>query len=149
MEVVSTCTEEGGGGRLDVPTTMLAKGIHWTKVVQISCALSFETKASPCMFLACSGFVVREVTSPLHLPCDLWDWSPVLPLSHFIHAETKSKSCRKICRRTQSVLVAQLCQTLQDPIDCSPSGLCPWNSPARILEWVAIPFSRGSSQRRE
>ena len=21
--------------------------------------------------------------------------------------------------------------------------LCPWNSPARILEWVAIPFSRG------
>ena len=25
------------------------------------------------------------------------------------------------------------------------SLLCPWNSQARILEWVAIPFSRGSS----
>ena len=24
--------------------------------------------------------------------------------------------------------------------------LCLWNSPARILEWVAIPFSKGSSQ---
>ena len=28
-----------------------------------------------------------------------------------------------------------------------PLGLySPWNSPARILEWVAFPFSRGSSQ---
>ena len=26
--------------------------------------------------------------------------------------------------------------------------LCPWDSPAIILEWVAIPFSRGSSQPR-
>ena len=26
--------------------------------------------------------------------------------------------------------------------------LCPWNSQARILEWVAIPFSRRSSQPR-
>ena len=26
---------------------------------------------------------------------------------------------------------------------------CPWNSPGRILEWVAVPFSRGSSQPRD
>ena len=47
------------------------------------------------------------------------------------------------------VLVAQSCQTLWEPID--------WGSPgfsihgilqARILEWVAIPFSRGFSQPR-
>ena len=25
----------------------------------------------------------------------------------------------------------------------------PWNSPGRILEWVALPFSRGSSQPRD
>ena len=25
----------------------------------------------------------------------------------------------------------------------------PWNSPGQILEWVAVPFSRGSSQRRD
>ena len=31
-----------------------------------------------------------------------------------------------------------------------PHGLySPWNSPARILEWVAFPFSRGSPQPRE
>ena len=27
--------------------------------------------------------------------------------------------------------------------------LCPWNIPGRILEWVAIPFYRGSSQPRD
>ena len=27
--------------------------------------------------------------------------------------------------------------------------LCPWDSPARILEWVAMPSSRGSSQPRD
>lgn len=114
MEVVSTCTEEGGVEGWVSYHHAGQGGSAGTKVVQISCALSFETKASPCMFLACSGFVVREVTS-LHLLCDLWDWSPVLPVSHFIHAETKSKSCRKICRRTQSVLVAQSCQTFKTP----------------------------------
>ena len=31
-----------------------------------------------------------------------------------------------------------------------PHGLySPWNSPARILEWIAFPFSRGSSQPRD
>ena len=31
-----------------------------------------------------------------------------------------------------------------------PHGLySPWNSPARILEWLAFPFSRGSSQPRD
>ena len=39
-------------------------------------------------------------------------------------------------------LVAQLCPTLYDPMDCSPSG-CSVHGivQARILEWVAIPFS--------
>ena len=46
-------------------------------------------------------------------------------------------------------LVAKLCPTLSDPIDCSP--LCSSVHgilQARILEWVAIHFFRGSSQSR-
>ena len=31
----------------------------------------------------------------------------------------------------------------------STRPLCPWDSPARILEWVAIPSSRGSSRPRD
>ena len=44
------------------------------------------------------------------------------------------------------VLVAQSCLTLHDLMDGSPPGSSVhgvlW---ARILQWVAIPFSRGSS----
>ena len=48
------------------------------------------------------------------------------------------------------VLVAQSCLTLCDPMDCSPPGSSvPGILQARILEWVAISFSRGSSQLRD
>ena len=40
----------------------------------------------------------------------------------------------------------QLCLTLCDPMDCSPLGSSVYGIlQARILEWVAVPFSRGSS----
>ena len=52
--------------------------------------------------------------------------------------------------RKVRVLVAQSCPTLCNPIDCeSTTFLCPWNPPARILEWVAIPFSGESSRPRD
>ena len=42
------------------------------------------------------------------------------------------------------VKVAQLCLTLCDPMNYAVHGILQ----ARILEWVAIPFSRGSSRPR-
>ena len=43
------------------------------------------------------------------------------------------------------VLVTQLCPTLWNPMDCSPPGSSIHGIlQARIVEWVAIPFSRGS-----
>ena len=41
--------------------------------------------------------------------------------------------------------VTQLCLTLCDPVDYTVHGILQ----ARILEWVAFPFSRGSSQTRD
>ena len=50
---------------------------------------------------------------------------------------------------TWFVLVTQSCPALCDPMDCSPPGSSVHGIlQARILEWVAIPFSRGSSQPR-
>ena len=50
------------------------------------------------------------------------------------------------CMRAQSV---HSCLTLCDPMDCSPTGSPVHGIPqARILEWVATPFSRGSSRPR-
>ena len=46
--------------------------------------------------------------------------------------------------------VAQSCPTLCDPMDCSPPGSSVHGIfQARVLEWVAISFSRGSSQPRD
>ena len=43
-------------------------------------------------------------------------------------------------------LVTESCSTLLQLHGLSPTRLlCPWNFPARILEWVAISFSRASS----
>ena len=50
----------------------------------------------------------------------------------------------------EEVLVTQLCLTLCDPMDCSPPGSCVHGIlQARILEWIVISFSRGSSQLRD
>ena len=48
------------------------------------------------------------------------------------------------------MLAAQSCLTLCDPIDYTSLGSSVYGIfQARILEWVAIPFSKGSSQSRD
>ena len=57
--------------------------------------------------------------------------------------------CMKVKSESE---VTQSCPTLCDPIEkiCSlPGSSVHGILPARILEWVAIPFSRGSSQPRD
>ena len=48
------------------------------------------------------------------------------------------------------VLIAQSCQTPCNPIDCNPPGSSVHGIlQGRILEWVAVLFSKGSSQLRD
>ena len=54
------------------------------------------------------------------------------------------------CNRGPTLLVAKSCLILCNPVDCRPpvfsvKGICQ----ARILEWVAISISKGSSQLRD
>ena len=60
------------------------------------------------------------------------------------HKASKTAGCHT-CEDRSEAKVAQLCPTLCDPMDCTVHGIFQ----ARILEWVAIPFSRGSSQPRD
>ena len=47
-------------------------------------------------------------------------------------------------------LILSVCPTLCNPMDCSPPGSSVLGIlQARILEWVAISFSRGSSRPRD
>ena len=48
-------------------------------------------------------------------------------------------------RGRSEVKVAQSCPALCDPMDDTVRGILQ----DRILEWVAVPFSRGSSQPRD
>ena len=69
----------------------------------------------------------------------LSDWSELKPMFIF-----------GLWKLTVSCLVAQMCPTLCDPMDCNPpSSSVHGILQARILEWVAFPFSRGSSQPRD
>ena len=52
-----------------------------------------------------------------------------------------------LCMKVKKLLVAQSCMTLRTPMDCSsPDPSVHGILQARILEWIAMPFSRGSSQ---
>ena len=70
---------------------------------------------------------------------------PILcDLSKPWHEELNAATCHCACMH------AQLCPTLCDPMDCS----LPWSSvheilQVRILEWAAMPSSRGSSWPRD
>ena len=57
-----------------------------------------------------------------------------------------SYSVKSVC----VCLVTQSCLTLCDPMDCNlPDSSVHGILQARILEWVAMPFSRGSSQPKD
>ena len=52
--------------------------------------------------------------------------------------------CVCVCVCAHTYLVTQSCPTLCNPVDCSsPDSSVHGILQARILEWVAIPFSRG------
>ena len=58
--------------------------------------------------------------------------------------------CEDRSSLTIKVLVFWLSPTLYDPMDCSlPGSSVHGILQARIVEWVAIPFSRGSFQTRD
>ena len=79
---------------------------------------------------------VRMSRHQLHLCILELGWGfPLLPLPFNTESENE---------------VAQSCPTLCDPIDCSlPGSSLHGILQARVLEWVAISFSRGSSQPRD
>ena len=80
---------------------------------------------------------------------NLWNcWSYVFANSslHLSHGDTK-QSCQWDSNRCMRAKLLQSCPTL---MDCSlPGSSVHGILQARILEWVAIPFSRRSSQPRD
>ena len=64
---------------------------------------------------------------------------------HFLSPPSTLTKAMKV-----KVFITELCPTLCDPMDYSPPGSSVHGIPqARILEWIAISFSRGSSWPRD
>ena len=97
--------------------------------------------------------VGREILVRFTVIVNLRCRSLILPLVVFILLKNKcaehlllGKVLQREAKRSE---VAQSCPTLCDPVDCSLLGSSIHGIlQARILEWVAISFSRGSSQPR-
>ena len=79
----------------------------------------------------------------------LMRWMNIEPI---IQSEVsqKEKDEYRVLTHIRVSEVAQSCPTLCDPMDCSPLGYSVHGVlQARMLEWVAMPSSRGSSQPRD
>ena len=82
------------------------------------------------------GVVVAELM--------MWDKGSVTLWTFFFFHMT-SACCSQIMHGPSDMKVAQSCLTLYKPMDYTVHGILQ----ARILEWVAFHFSRGSSQPRD
>ena len=71
--------------------------------------------------------------------------SPMSILINFVQKKSQNYVYSVVISLKVKVKVAQLCPTLCDPMDYTVHGILQ----ARILEWVAFPLSRGSSQPRD
>ena len=67
-------------------------------------------------------------------------------IEFYLHKILENTHSSYSARKQSSDYCAQSCLTLCDPMDCSLPGSCVHGiAPARLLEWVAISSSRGSS----
>ena len=119
------------------------------------CCVTLE---SYCTSLCLKVFLCNMRTA-LNTTCVLWRFEELIHIKHLEKfparnelSEPVSNYCYYCLQTVGSMLclVTQSCLTLCDPMDCSPPGSSVHEIlQARILEWVAMPSSRGSSQPRD
>ena len=89
------------------------------------------------------SFIERTQLSIILLDSHLFIWSHV-------YKKDDIESWSPGVRQVKWNEAAQSCLTLCDPMDCSlPGSSVHWIFQARVLEWVAISFSRGFSWPRD
>ena len=118
-----------------------------------------EVKAGPGVTFLCRNiFFLLPNTAGPHNSSVTWTGEKVVLLalggsyrsllSFFFHLQNGDNNTNLIFWARAQLL--QLCPMLYDPTNCSPPGSSvPGILQARILEWIAIPFSRGSSWPRD
>ena len=156
--ILAPCPESKGltGGDIK-PRTISDKAHHlWSTLVLLRPefaqgtgeAPNLKGATSPAQWSAtsnCTEFTALRSGSLLPPWFPTLSVSSVDPWSSFSPGHGLSLPTVKV-----KVLVTQLCPTLSGPMDCSPPGSSVHGIlQARILEWIAISFSRGSSWLRD
>ena len=96
----------------------------------------------PVVVYGCESWTVKKAECWRIDTFELWCWRRLFRVPW-----TARRSNQSILKENE---VAQSCPTLCDPVDCSPAGSSVHGIlQARILEWVAISFSRESSRPRD
>ena len=117
----------------------------WTAAHQASLSMEFSRQEYWSEF---PYHPPRDLPNPEIEPTSLK--SPVLAGGFFTTSTAWKSPILLLVTCVLCVLVTQSCLTLYDPMDCSPPGFSILGIlQARILEWVAVSFSRGSSQPRD
>ena len=115
-------------------------------------------KTKPCSYFIWNSWPRKFVTNPVctnkrfHTFCCRLKYDiKICFLALYLMQKSKPTIFRwRKCILFVLVLVAQSCLTLCSPMDSSlPGSSAHGVLQARILEWVAISFSRGSSQPRD
>ena len=105
---------------------------------------------SPIPVVTCVSSYVNRIESVMYRPLLLAGQESVCFLLHHKQAGATQDGIRVIILNEVKVLVARSCLTLCNPIVWSlPGSSAHGIFQARILEWVIIPFSRGSSCPRD
>ena len=95
---------------------------------------------------------LRNMTQLVGAGARIWTRSNILSNSHLLPIELPLpyRGCMCVCVCVCVCVHAQSCPTLCDPMDCSLFGFSVYGIfQARILERVAISFTRGSSSPRD
>ena len=145
--VVHLSNFRGGDGRGNAQVnSMHAKSLRCVWLFAIPQTVAHQAPLS-------MGFSRQEDWSglPFPPPGDLPDpgIKPVSPALQVDPLPLNHLGSQMLCLKVKWTLVTQLHRTLCDPMDCSLPGssVCGLLQ-ARVLEWVAMPFSRVSSWSR-
>ena len=120
---------------------MLLRVTHlWSVSLKVLC--KGQDEISICLGWFLRSQVIRDTDSSLRI------WGGILEAYGVIAVGTEQKEQAQ--KPGSSCLVAKLCLTLCNPMDCNlPGSSVHRISQARVLQWVSISSSRGSSWPRD
>ena len=133
---------------LPFPPKVLLPPVHQKSVLKFKAEVwltdLFSTfEMSKTVWVECSSCLDWELESHVSMKCEYRQLQGTGRYWRKLYFPVKNGKSNHHC--ACEVKVAQLCPTLCDLMDCIVHGILQ----ARILEWVAFPFSRVSSQPRD